>query len=127
MIDYFNTLGTNTQVMYLAKSINIDAAHNRKKKNITMDYIKESVADYFNISKSYLIEDTRKRESCQPRQICMFFGSTLGRINDEKIGISFGKDRSTVIHAKKTIKNLIDTDKKFKRQIKEITLKYFDR
>lgn len=61
---------------------------------------------------------TRKREIVEARQVCMWWlkNNTKQSLND--IGSYFGEfDHATVLHACKTVNNLIDTNKAFKQKI----------
>jgi len=51
----------------------------------------------------------------------MYFSKSLTNNSLSAIGSKIGKkDHATVLHACKTISNLIETDKEFKSQIREI-------
>jgi hypothetical protein len=67
---------------------------------------------------------TRKREIVQTRQECMYFLSKFTKLSLSQIGANIGgKDHATVLHAKKTIQNVIDTDNEFRKINKIIELK----
>jgi len=60
----------------------------------------------------------------QARQIAMFFSKNLTKCSLATIGSQIGgKDHATVLHACKTVNNLIETDKIFRHQIEEIERK----
>lgn len=91
----------------------------------TIESIQKNISEFYNVPLELMNSETRRREIVQVRQIAMFFakgetGKSLESIGN-KIG---GKDHGTVLHAIKTVKNLIETDKKFKNQIIEIQKKY---
>ena len=68
-----------------------------------------------------LTSKTRKREIVQARQIAMFFAKNLTKSSLATIGTSIGgKDHATVLHACKTVNNLLETDKGFRVYIDEI-------
>jgi chromosomal replication initiator protein len=51
----------------------------------------------------------------------MFFSKTLTKSSLASIGAQIGrKDHATVLHACKTVNNLIDTDKQFRHDVEEI-------
>ncbi len=113
------------------KEINIDLARTmidkiikNTKKNISIDYIQKVVCSYFNIPVDTIHSKTRKREIVQARQIAMYFSKSLTKSSLTTIGAQIGgKDHATVLHACKTVNNLMDTDKKFRLQIEEIEKK----
>ena len=93
----------------------------QSKHEITIDYIQKIVCDYFNMPIDSLQSRTRKREIVQARQIAMYFSKTLTKSSLASIGSQIGhKDHATVLHACKTVNNLIDTDKQFRYDIEEI-------
>jgi chromosomal replication initiator protein len=110
------------------KSITLDLAIDminkivkQSKHEITIDYIQKIVCDYFNMPVDSLQSKTRKREVVQARQIAMFFSKSLTKSSLTSIGTQIGhKDHATVLHACKTVNNLIDTDKQFKTDVEEI-------
>ena len=54
----------------------------------------------------------------------MFFSKSLTKSSLATIGAQIGgKDHATVLHACKTVNNLIDTDKHFRSQIEDIEKK----
>jgi len=93
----------------------------QSKHEITIDYIQKIVCDYFNMPVDSLQSSTRKREVVQARQIAMFFSKSLTKSSLASIGSQIGsKDHATVLHACKTVNNLLDTDKQFKIDVEEI-------
>ena len=94
------------------------------KKEITIDYIQKTVCDYYKIPLDQIQGKTRKREIVQARQVSMYFSKNLTKASLASIGSHIGgKDHATVLHACKTVNNLIDTDKHFRNQILEIEKK----
>jgi len=54
----------------------------------------------------------------------MYFSKTITKSSLASIGSQIGgKDHATVLHACKTVNNLMDTDKRFKGQIESIEKK----
>ncbi len=93
----------------------------QSKHEITIDYIQKAVCDYFDMAADALQSKTRKREIVQARQIAMYFSKTLTKSSLASIGAQIGKkDHATVLHACRTVNNLIDTDKQFRYDIEEI-------
>jgi chromosomal replication initiator protein len=91
------------------------------KHEITIDYIQKIICDYFEMPVDSLQSKTRKREIVQARQLAMFFSKMLTKSSLASIGAQIGKkDHATVLHACKTVANLIDTDKQFRTEVEEI-------
>ncbi len=99
----------------------IDKLVKNTRKEISIDYIQKIVCEYFGLPSDVLQTKTRKREIVQARQIAMFFSKSMTKSSLSTIGsIIGGKDHATVLHACKTVNNLMDTDKRFKSQIDDI-------
>lgn len=96
----------------------------RHKPEVSIDYIQKIVCDYFNMNLDVLQSKSRKREVVQARQIAMFFSKKLTKSSLAVIGAQIGgKDHATVLHACRTVDNLTDTDKRFKRYVDDISKK----
>jgi len=118
-----STLNKKEITLELTRNV-IDKLVKNSKKEISVDYIQKIVCDYFNISPDQLHSKTRKREIVQARQIAMFFSKSLTKSSLASIGSQIGgKDHATVLHACKTVNNLMDTDKRFKQTIENIEKK----
>lgn len=114
------TLNKREITLDLAKEM-IDKLIKNTKREISIDYIQKVVCSYFNVPVEMLQSNTRKREIVQARQIAMFFSKNLTKSSLATIGSQIGdKDHATVLHACKTVHNLLDTDKRFRIQIDEI-------
>jgi len=94
-----------------------------QSRQISVDNIQKTVADYFRLKISDLLSKKRTRNLTRPRQIAMSLARELTTMSLPEIGNSFGgKDHSTVIHACKTIADLrtsnttIDADYKILMQ-----------
>jgi len=118
-----STLNKKEINIALARQV-IDKLVKNSKKEISVDYIQKIVCDYFEITPGQLHSKTRKREIVQARQIAMFFSKSLTKASLASIGSQIGgKDHATVLHACKTVNNLIDTDKRFKQTVDNIEKK----
>ena len=118
-----STLNKKEITIDLTKQI-IDKLVKNTKREISIDYIQKVVCDYFNMPMELLKSKTRKREIVQARQIAMFFAKSMTKSSLVTIGTQIGnKDHATVLHACKTVNNLIDTDKSFRVYIDEIEKK----
>ena len=131
--------GVNTSLMAEAlfnkKEITLDLAKKAVdkivkniKKEITVEYIQEIVSEYFQLSIEELQSKTRKRHVVQARQLAMFFAKKYTKLSLANIGKSIGKrDHATVLHACKTVDNLNETDKQFRKFLSDLTTKINNR
>jgi chromosomal replication initiator protein len=118
-----STLNKKEITLDLTKEM-IDKLIKSTKREISIDYIQKVVCNYYNIGLELLQSKTRKREIVQARQVAMFFSKSLTKSSLATIGSQIGgKDHATVLHACKTVNNLIETDKRFRLQVDEIEKK----
>ena len=93
------------------KEINLDTAKEALKdllfaqnRQITVDNIQKTVADYYKLKVSDLLSKKRVRNIARPRQIAMTLTKDLTQMSLPEIGDAFGgRDHTTVIHACRTI------------------------
>lgn len=94
------------------------------KREVSIDYIQKIVSDYFQMDVQTLQSKTRKRHIVQARQLAMFFAKKYTKASLASIGSQIGKrDHATVLHACKTVDNLAETDKQFKKYMEDISKK----
>jgi chromosomal replication initiator protein len=107
----------------LAKQM-IDKFVKSTAREISIDYIQKVVCDYFNLSLDVINSKTRKREIVQARQLAMYFAKKHTKASLATIGLHCGnKDHATVLHACRTVNNLIDTDKQFRIYVEDLDKK----
>jgi len=118
-----SSLNKKSITMDLARQM-IDKFVKNTTKEISIDYIQKIVCDYFGLPIDQIHAKTRKREVVQARQVAMYFSKKHTKSSLATIGLQCGnKDHATVLHACKTIANLIDTDKQFRGYATEIDKK----
>ena len=107
----------------LAKQI-VDKFVKNTKKEVSIDYIQKVVSKYFDMDVATLQSKTRKRHIVQARQLAMYFAKRMTKSSLASIGSQIGKrDHATVLHACKTVDNLTETDKQFKKYVEDLTKK----
>ena len=110
----------------LAQSI-IDKSVKNNKNDLTIDHIQQIIADYFNLDIESLHSKTRKRNVVQARQLAMFFSKKYTKNSLSTIGSQIGqRNHATVLHACKTVENLIETDRAFKKYVSDLETKFSD-
>ena len=76
-------------------------------RQINVENIQKTVADYFKIKVSDLFSRKRTRQIARPRQVAMWLAKNLTSLSYPSIGESFGgRDHTTVLHAVRTIEML---------------------
>lgn len=95
------------------------------KREVSIDYIQKVVSDYFEMDVATLQSKTRKRHIVQARQLAMFFAKKFTKASLASIGSQIGKrDHATVLHACKTVENLAETDKQFRKYKEDLDKKF---
>jgi chromosomal replication initiator protein len=118
-----SSLNKKAITLELAKQM-IDKFVKNTAREISIDFIQKIVCDYFNITLDLINSKTRKREIVQARQLAMFFAKKHTKASLATIGLHCGnKDHATVLHACRTVNNLIDTDKQFRIYVEELDKK----
>ncbi|HAS36102.1 MAG TPA: chromosomal replication initiator protein DnaA, partial [Flavobacteriales bacterium] len=118
-----SSLNKKSITLDLAKQM-IDKFVKNTAREVSIDYIQKVVCDYFDLPIELLKSKTRKREVVQARQIAMYFSKKLTKSSLANIGAHCGgKDHATVLHACKTVNNLMDTDKTFRGYISDLEKK----
>ncbi len=112
---------TNQKIdLNLAKQALKDSIKPQKSKQITIDDIKEKVANYYNIELSDLESKSRKKSISYPRQIAMYLCRELTSLSTTKIGEEFGKDHSTILHGCEKIKNDLSINHNLENEINNL-------
>lgn len=92
-----------------------------EKEPISVEKIIKTVAEYYNVDVNSINTKSRKREIVLVRQTAMFLAKKHLDLSTSKIGQQIGRrDHATVLHACKTISNLLDTNKQFRSELNEI-------
>lgn len=118
-----SSLNKKAITLDLAKQM-IDKFVKNTVREVSIDYIQKVVCDYFNLPIELIKSKTRKREVVQARQIAMYFAKNMTKASLATIGMHCGgKDHATVLHACRTVNNLIETDKRFRAYIDELEKK----
>jgi chromosomal replication initiator protein len=80
-------------------------------KQVTLENIQKTVADYYKIRTSDLLSAKRTRTIARPRQVAMALAKELTNHSLPEIGERFGgKDHTTVLYATRKVAELRETD-----------------
>ena len=87
-------------------------------RQITVENIQKTVADYFKIKVADLFSKKRSRQIARPRQIAMWLAKNLTSQSYPSIGDAFGgRDHTTVLHAVRTIETLKTKDNELNHDV----------
>ena len=95
----------------------------RPHTTLSIDRVQKLVCEYFGVDQHRLHEKTKKREIVQVRQLAMYLCRELDYTH-KAIGLQFGgRDHSTVVHAIKSVNNLIETDNNYRNRVADVRRK----
>jgi len=93
----------------------------RKSRNVSIENIIYTVADYYKISENQILSRKRTKEVAFARQVAMYLAKDLTNLTLETIGLNFGgKDHATVLYSYNTITAGAKKDSSIAHQIEEI-------
>jgi len=87
-------------------------------RQITVENIQKTVADYFKLKVSDFFSKKRTRQIVRPRQVAMWLAKNLTSQSYPSIGDAFGgRDHTTVLHAVRTIEALRAKDNELNHDV----------
>ncbi|MFZ1832850.1 MAG: chromosomal replication initiator protein DnaA, partial [Pseudomonadales bacterium] len=90
-------------------------------KQVSLDNIQRTVAEYYKIKLSDLLSKRRSRSVARPRQLAMALAKELTNHSLPEIGEGFGgRDHTTVLHACRKIKELREYDSDIREDHKNL-------
>ena len=117
----YSSLTNKAITVDLAEEALKDIISSNKPREITVNLIKEEVANQYNIKMEDFNSKRRTKAIAFPRQIAMYLTRELTDLSLPKIGDEFGgRDHTTVIHACDKINNNMVDDEDFKDKIEYI-------
>ncbi|MBU1318454.1 MAG: chromosomal replication initiator protein DnaA [candidate division Zixibacteria bacterium] len=110
------------------REINVDLAQlvlkdtiPHSKQQVTIEQIQKRVAESCNLSPELMLAKKKTADVALARHIAMYLCRTLTSNSLKAIGVAFGgRDHSTVIHAHKTILNMMKKDVNLKLRIDQL-------
>ena len=101
----------------------VDNTVKTHKREITFDFIAETVATHYNIDIDSLYGKSRKREINDARQVVMYLAKNIAQLSSTIIGLRFSRTHATVLHACKQIEQRMQFEKVLKGDLDNITSK----
>nr|MDT0251343.1 chromosomal replication initiator protein DnaA [Endozoicomonas sp.] len=113
---------------FMGRPIDIDLIRESLKdllalqdKQVSIDNIQRTVAEYFKIKMTDILSKRRSRSVARPRQIAMALSKELTSHSLPEIGDAYGgRDHTTVLHACRKVKQLIEEDNEIKSDYKNL-------
>ena len=90
-------------------------------RQLTFEFIAETVADYYNLPTDVLYGKSRKREISDARQLVMYLAKKEAQMSSTSIGAKLDRTHATVLHACIQIEQRMSIEKDFSREVQAIT------
>lgn len=95
-----------------------DILQEEVQNQLTIEKIQQKVCDHYQLRMADLTGKRRPANIALPRQVAMYISRMLTSHSLQEIGEAFGgRDHGTVIHACKTVENMMDQDANIKRNV----------
>lgn len=113
---------------FTGKSIDVSFAKESLKdllalqdKQVTLENIQKTVAEYFKIRLADLLSQSRSRSVARPRQVAMYLAKELTNHSLPEIGGAFGgRDHTTVLHACRKVVQLRESDNRVNEDVSNL-------
>ncbi len=106
----------------LAQNVLQSLLYGSREARVTEDLVISLTADYFGLTDDEIRSASRSRPLVHARQIAMYLCRELTDLSLPRIGDRFGgRDHSTVIHADKKIRKLLQERRACYEQVQELT------
>ncbi|PJD93469.1 MAG: chromosomal replication initiator protein DnaA [Legionella sp.] len=113
---------------FTGKPITIEFVHEALRdllalqdKLVTIENIQKTVAEYYKVKVAEILSKRRSRSIARPRQMAMALSKELTNHSLPEIGDHFGgRDHTTVIHACRKVKELVQDDSEFTEDYKNL-------
>ncbi len=113
---------------FMGRRIDIDLIRESLKdllalqdKQVSIDNIQRTVAEYFKIKVADILSKRRSRSVARPRQIAMALSKELTSHSLPEIGDAYGgRDHTTVLHACRKVKQLVEDDGEIRDDYKNL-------
>ncbi len=113
---------------FMGRPIDIDLIRESLKdllalqdKQVSIDNIQRTVAEYYKIKVADILSKRRSRSVARPRQVAMALSKELTSHSLPEIGDAYGgRDHTTVLHACRKVKELVEVDNEIKSDYKNL-------
>lgn len=110
--------------MALVRKLMPQFVEKQSKKELTIEDVKQSVCDHFNLKVSQIDSRSRTQRISYARQMAMYLAEQLTNTSHMQIGRLIGnRNHATVIHALKQIKDMMAVEEKVREDVEELMMK----
>ncbi len=119
VIAYASLTGRSVDVSLASEALR-DILSVRDPKRITCELIQQAVAEYYGVSVQDIVGQKRKREIALPRQVAIYLTREMTEMSLPRIGDSFKRDHSTIMHSCDKIAEMVKTSSEMANTIDDL-------
>ena len=109
--------------MALVRKLMPQFVEKHSKKDLTIDDVKQSVCDHFQLKVSQIDSRERTQRIAYARQLAMYLADRLTNTSHIQIGRLIGnRNHATVVHALKQIQDMIEVEDHVREDVEELTM-----
>ena len=113
-------ISSDNITLEMAKNSLKDIINPNKTKVINFDIIINEVSNHYNVSINDILSSKKNKEIAIARQVVMYLCEKLTEESKTNIGANLKKDHATVIHGINKIKERIENDPNFEKNIESL-------
>ncbi len=120
LVGYATLINRGTQIsLEKAQELLSDVLYEEDESQLVdVEKIQKRTAEYYRVDVEQICGKTRVENVVKARQVAMFLSRELTKLSLEEIGKRFGgKNHATVIHARKTVEEMIKQDENVRREV----------
>lgn len=122
-----NLMGSSISVESVAELLKDNSNKNSNHK-VSIEAVQLTTCNFFNVPLADLVSEKRERQVARPRQIAMSLCKEVTGASLQEIGKAFGgRDHTTVLHAAKKVKSLLETDSEIKESFYQLKKKLIEK
>lgn len=110
-------ISSDVITLEMAKNSLKDIINPNKTKVINIDIIMDEVSKHYNVSINDILSTKRNKDIAVPRQIIMYLCDKLTEDTKSNIGSKLNRDHSTVISGINKVREMIENDPSFEKNI----------
>lgn len=122
-----NLTGTTIDLEAVAELLK-DNPRKESSNRVSIEAVQLATCNFFNVPLVDLLSEKRERQVARPRQIAMSLCKDITGASLQEIGKAFGgRDHTTVLHAAKKVKSLLETDTEIKENFYQLKKKLIEK
>ena len=107
----------------LAQTVIANCITLKQPRQLTFDFIVDTIADFYHIDTDDLYGKSRKREISDARQMLMYLAKTEAQMSSTNVGLRLSRNHATVLHACKQIEERMTVEEGLRNEVSQLKQK----